>query len=87
MTITRPKVLPRQLDGFIAAAPDSLVNASAAVEIKTKRGRHRSQVSVVLPDAVLVKLDAEACRRYMSRSALITMLISQFLNEAGRGDK
>ena len=74
--------LPR-VDGFIAAAPDA---AAAVVSVapsppglKAKRGIDRSQVSVVLPDAVLAKLDVEASRRYMSRSALITMLINQFL--------
>jgi hypothetical protein len=82
MTITRPKTPLKQLDGFIAAAPDSRGDVSTRTGLKTKRGRHRSQVSVVLPDAVLSQLDAEAERRYISRSALVTMLINQFLGDA-----
>jgi len=82
VTITRVKPgLPRA-DGFIAAAPDAASSAPAALprpSLKAKRGIDRSQVSVVLPDAVLAELDIEADRRYMSRSALITMLINQFL--------
>lgn len=82
MTITRAKVPPKQLDGFIASAPDSRAEMPSAPRLKAKRGNQRSQVSVVLPDAVLVQLDAEAERRYMSRSALLTMLVNQFLSEA-----
>ena len=82
MTITRVKPGQPRVDGFIAAAPDAIAAPSAALlssGLKTKRGIDRSQVSVVLPDAVLTKIDVEASRRYMSRSALITMLINQFL--------
>ena len=82
MTITRPKVLPKQLDGFIASAPDSKALMPSAPGLKTKRGKQRSQVSVVLPDAVLARLDVEAGRRYMSRSALLTILVNQFLSES-----
>ena len=82
MTITRMKPgLPR-VDGLIAAAPDAAAPpppARLSPGLKTKRGIDRSQVSVVLPDPVLARLDVEASRRYMSRSALITMLINQFL--------
>lgn len=81
MTITRAKIPPKQLDGFIASAPDSKAAMPSAPGLKTKRGNQRSQVSVVLPDAVLARLDVAAESRYMSRSALLTMLINQFLNE------
>jgi hypothetical protein len=82
MTITRPKVPQKQLDGFIASAPDSRAETPSVPGLKTKRGNQRSQVSVVLPDAVLARLDVEAERRYMSRSALLTMLVNQFLSES-----
>lgn len=82
MTITRVKVQPKQLDGFIASAPDGKAAMPFAPGLKAKRGNQRSQVSVVLPDAVLTRLDVEADRRYMSRSALLTMLVNQFLNES-----
>lgn len=81
MTITRPKSPPKELDGFIASAPDSKAALPLAPALKAKRGNRRSQVSVVLPDAVLAQLDVEAERRYMSRSALLTMLVNQFLIE------
>lgn len=82
MTITRVKAASPRIDGFIAAAPDSA--AAGPIDLpptglKAKRGIDRSQISVVLPDAVRTRLDAEAERRYMSRSALITMLVNQFL--------
>lgn len=80
MTITRPKPVAKQVDGFIAAAPDSKAETPTVVGLKTKRGNHRSQVSVVLPDAVLARLDMEADRRYMSRSALITKVVNDFLS-------
>lgn len=82
MTITRVKPGSPRVDGFIAAAPDAAAVVPVALSppgLKAKRGIDRSQVSVVLPDAVLARLDVEAGRRYMSRSALITMLINQFL--------
>lgn len=82
MTITRVKPGSPRVDGFIAAAPDSAAAGPMelpATGLKAKRGIDRSQISVVLPDAVRTRLDAEAERRYMSRSALITMLINQFL--------
>lgn len=82
MTITRAKTLPKQLDGFIASAPDSKAVMPSAPGLKAKRGNQRSQVSVVLPDAVLARLDVEAERRYMSRSALLTLLINEFLEES-----
>jgi hypothetical protein len=84
MTITIPKQRATKVDDFIAAAPDAASETPAALVspgLKSKRGIARSQVSVVLPDAVLVKFDAEAARRYMSRSALITSLINQFLEQ------
>ncbi len=84
MTITIPKQKAAKVDDFIAAAPDAVSEAPAASVssgLKAKRGIARSQVSVVLPDLVLVKFDAEAARRYMSRSALITYLINQFLDQ------
>lgn len=84
MTITRAKVLPKQLDGFISSAPDSRAATSSAPGLKATRGNQRSQVSVVLPDVVLARLDVEAERRYMSRSALLTMLVNQFLSDNSR---
>lgn len=82
MTITRMKSALPRAESFIAAAPDAATavpDATQPVGLKAKRGIDRSQVSVVLPDAVLARLDTEAERRYMSRSALITMLINGFL--------
>lgn len=82
MTITRQKAAAPRVDGFIAAAPDAAATDIASPPgrtLKAKRGKARSQVSVVLPDAVLARIDIEASRRYMSRSALITMLINDFL--------
>ncbi len=82
MTITRVKAASPRVDNFIAAAPDAAAAGPIYLPhtgLKAKRGIDRSQVSVVLPDAVRTRLDAEADRRYMSRSALITMLINQFL--------
>lgn len=81
MTITRANLLPPKTEAFIAGAPDAGAQpmGSPPASLKTKRGTHRSQVSVVLPDQLLAKLDIVATRRYMSRSAVITMLVSQFL--------
>lgn len=81
MTITRAQVLPPKTEAFIAGAPDAgaLPTALVTTNLKTKRGNKRSQVSVVLPDQLLAKLDVVASRRYMSRSAVITMLVTQFL--------
>lgn len=82
MTITRMKSTLPRAESFITAAPDAASTALAAVQtvgLKAKRGIDRSQVSIVLPNAVLARFDIEAERRYMSRSALITMLINNFL--------
>lgn len=84
MTITRSNGPLRQADAFIGSAPDALgarVSTASGQGLKTKRGIRRSQVSVVLPDAVLAALDTAAKQRYMSRSALLTMLIDRFVRD------
>ena len=82
MTITRSRVFASVLDGFIEAAPDGKEEGVRSSGLKAKRGNQRSQVSVVLPDIILSRLDIVAEQRFMSRSALITMVISQFLEGA-----
>lgn len=84
MSITRPKVIPKTLDGFIAGAPDGAKLAPQGVALKAKRGIQRSQVSVVLADSLLAEIDRIAHQRYMSRSALITMALHQFLGQESR---
>lgn len=80
MTITRAKVPARQLDGFIAGAPDAAAASPSVVSLKAKRGIRRSQVSIVLADELIARVDSEASRRYMSRSALVTLALHRLLN-------
>lgn len=85
MSITRPKAGPRTLDSFIAGAPDGAkLVPPGTVALKAKRGIQRSQVSVVLADSLLAEIDRVAHLRYMSRSALITMALHQFLGQESR---
>lgn len=76
---------PKSVDAFITAAPDAnLPTASiTGLAAKAKRGKQRSQVSVVLPDALLVKINAATEKNYMSRSAFITMAVTQALDRMG----
>lgn len=80
MTITKPKSITVNADHFVSSAPDSdSLGRAKSIELKTKRGINRSQVSIVLVDSLLHKIDHAAQQRYMSRSALITMALMQFL--------
>lgn len=87
MAITMPKAKPKPVnpDDFIGAAPDAspiLVEAHVGKRVKVrkaKRGSNRSQVSVVLADELVSRIDEKADKNYMSRSALITMALNQYL--------
>lgn len=83
ITIPNPKLKLAKADTFIAAAPDA-VSASSdpppPTTLKTKRGTRRSQVSVVLADELITRIDAAAAHQYMSRSAFITMALNRWLD-------
>ena len=83
MAITVPKTKkPRNPEEFIGGAPDAVgtvPEAAATKMLKARRGTTRSQVSVVLADELVAKIDVKANQRYMSRSAFITMALSEFL--------
>jgi hypothetical protein len=91
MSITFPKVKPKpaNVDAFISAAPDAAGTeateqvAKVVKTLKAKRGTSRSQVSVVLADELVARIDEQAEKNYMSRSAYITMAMNKFL--AGTG--
>lgn len=81
ITVPKPKK-PSNPEEFIGGAPDAVgtVPAAAAPKLlKARRGTTRSQVSVVLADELVAKIDVKANQRYMSRSAFITMALSEFL--------
>lgn len=83
ITIPSTKLKPSKADDFIAAAPDAVLESSGAPSspgLKTKRGNHRSQVSVVLADKLIERIDEAAAREYMSRSAFITMALNRWLD-------
>lgn len=87
ITLPKPKPKPASMDDFIGAAPDSSpVGTDSSVVptkiLKAKRGTNRSQVSVVLADELVARIDQQAQKNYMSRSALITMALNQFLERA-----
>lgn len=86
MTITVPKAKkPTNPDAFIQAAPDAAADpaqAPAPKRLKARRGTTKSQVSVVLADELVARLDVEAGKAYMTRSAYITMALTQFLSKA-----
>lgn len=91
MPITIPKSKPKaaNVEDFISAAPDAVAieaGSAAARTVKTlkaKRGTSRSQVSVVLADELVSRIDEQAGKNYMSRSAYITMALNKFLEGAG----
>jgi hypothetical protein len=92
MPITMPKTKPKppNAEAFISAAPDAVGTDAPAVKeaspvrtLKAKRGTSRSQVSVVLADELVARIDEQADKSYMSRSAYITMALNKFL--AGTG--
>jgi len=85
ITVPKPKK-PSNPDEFIGGAPDALGTApvkAAPKVLKARRGTTRSQVSVVLADELVVRIDEKANQRYMSRSAFITMALSQYLEREG----
>lgn len=83
ITVPKPKK-PSNPDEFIGGAPDavgSLPVATTTKILKARRGTTRSQVSVVLADELVARIDEKAEQRYMSRSAFITMALSDFLEK------
>jgi len=85
MAITVPKPRkPSNPEEFIGGAPDAVGSgpvATAPKVLKARRGTTRSQVSVVLADELVARIDERAGQRYMSRSAFITMALSDFLEK------
>lgn len=84
ITVPKPKK-PSNPDEFIGGAPDAVGSvpvAAAPKVLKARRGTTRSQVSVVLADELVARIDARAGQRYMSRSAFITMALSDFLEKS-----
>lgn len=90
MTITVPKPRkPATVDEFIGNAPDASaeggVPSGSQTErtFKAKRGVNRSQISVVLANDLINKIDQHAAGAYMTRSAYITMALNKFLEGGG----
>ena len=90
MTITVPRVRkPATVDEFIGNAPDASaedrlpLSHQAERTFKAKRGVNRSQISVVLANDLINKIDERAAGAYMTRSAYITMALNKFIEEAG----
>lgn len=86
ITVPKPKK-PANPDEFIGGAPDAPVATPPAggKVLKARRGTSRSQVSVVLADELVTRLDVQATKKYMSRSAYITMALNDFLERAEQG--
>jgi hypothetical protein len=81
ITVPKPKK-PANPDEFIGAAPDAAPSTAESIQpkrLKARRGPSRSQVSVVLADDLVARIDERAAKRYMSRSAFITMALSELL--------
>lgn len=90
ITIPKTKPKPANVEAFISAAPDAVgadatdpKEAKPVRTLKAKRGTSRSQVSVVLADELVARIDVQADKSYMSRSAFITMALNKFLADAG----
>lgn len=89
ITMPKPKPKPANVDDFIGAAPDAVAKEAVLLAtqpvktLKAKRGTSRSQVSVVLADELVTRIDEQAGKSYMSRSAYITMALNKFLERAG----
>lgn len=85
ITIPSGKLKLTKVDDFIAAAPDgapaSPVDAIPKT-LKAKRGNQRSQISVVLADELITRIDEAAANQYMSRSAFITMALNRWLDRS-----
>ena len=87
ITLPKPRSAPINAEEFIGAAPDSLVAPGAkGVEagpktLKAKRGKSRSQVSVVLADELIARIDECAAKIFMSRSAYITLALNKLLKD------
>lgn len=85
ITIPKPSLRPTKPEDFIAAAPDAVVDPlepTSPKTLKAKRGTHRSQVSVVLADELITRIDEASARQYMSRSAFITMALNRWLDQS-----
>lgn len=81
MAITKK---PVSVESFITGAPDAGVPAASLPTQRTlsaaaNRGKSRSQVSVVLPDDLIQKIDAARAEAYMSRSAYIVQALRKQL--------